>query len=336
MSSEYSEREEVIDYASHFTTRGGRLYQSSTIASPYPLPVDTPENERDQFQLASLAQVLGANYTGLFAEILAPQEAAKKVVIDLGCGTGEWVLEMANEFLHVSFFGLEIVPIVPNRNLPENVHFEIHDIGERTRWPDASVDIVHAQSIFMAVRDYSAIIHEAARILKPGGLFLSGEWKYSPSFHPGAPGAANPSEDVPGLDRFYRALNNALTARGIDVTVPSTIRQRIVNSGAFTEVQSGEIPIPLGGWKRDDAYHRIGIRNRDHLLRFIKTVRPILAASGVSRSDMTEIQGQCFSELGGVSGELGGVSGELRGVSGELGGVSGLISEYRLAYGRKI
>ncbi|KAE9391176.1 S-adenosyl-L-methionine-dependent methyltransferase [Gymnopus androsaceus JB14] len=316
MSFEYSELEEVTDYASHFTTRGGRLYPSRTITSPYPLPVDTPENERHQFQHRSLAYVVGENYTGPVTEILARQEAAGKVVIDLGCGTGEWVLEMANEFPHVSFFGLEIVPIMHNMDLPENVQFEIHDIGERTRWPDASVDIVHARSIFMAVRDYSAIIHEAARILKPGGLFLSGEWKYSPSFHPGAPGAANPSEDVPGLDRFYRALNDALTARGIDVTVPSTVGQRIVNSGAFTEVQSGRIPIPLGGWKRDDAnYHRMGISNRDHLLRFIKTVRPILAASGVSRSDMMHIQGQCFSELGGVSG---------------------LISEYLLAYGRKV
>lgn len=28
-----------------FVERGNRLYQAPTIASPYPLPVDTPENE---------------------------------------------------------------------------------------------------------------------------------------------------------------------------------------------------------------------------------------------------------------------------------------------------
>lgn len=109
MSFEYSELEEVTDYASHFTTRGGRLYQSRTITSPYPLPVDTPENEvgtpgssvtvkmlklfqRHQFQHRSLAYVVGENYTGPVTEILARQEAAGKVVIDLGCGTGEWYL----------------------------------------------------------------------------------------------------------------------------------------------------------------------------------------------------------------------------------------------------
>lgn len=84
------------------------------------------------------------------------------------------VQDMANEFPHVSFYGLEIgeslddldceirsddnflVPIVPNENLSENVQFEIHDIGKQTRLGDASVDMVHARSVFMAVSHHMA------------------------------------------------------------------------------------------------------------------------------------------------------------------------------------
>lgn len=33
------------EFPGYFSERDGRLYQADTVTSPYPLPVDTPENQ---------------------------------------------------------------------------------------------------------------------------------------------------------------------------------------------------------------------------------------------------------------------------------------------------
>lgn len=147
-------------------------------------------------------------------------------------------------------------------------------------------------------------------------MFLSGEWQLTPTFHPDAPGAENPGEAVPGLERFYQLLTNALAARGIDPSVTSNLKQRLIESEAFTDIQGGAVQIPIGNKLDDDFFHEMALENRNHLVKFIDTVRPLLIASGeIDSREMNEVQGQCFSELGGIGG---------------------LISVYLVAYGRKI
>lgn len=65
-----------------------------------------------------------------------------------------------------------LVPIVTNENLPENVQFEIHDIGTQTRFGDASVDMVHARSIFMTVSRHMAFRLNLNHIFLGTGLFV--------------------------------------------------------------------------------------------------------------------------------------------------------------------
>lgn len=45
-----------------------------------------------------------------------------------------------------------LVPIATQRPLP-NVHFEMHNVNETFRWPDGTMDLVHARYVAMAVSD---------------------------------------------------------------------------------------------------------------------------------------------------------------------------------------
>lgn len=118
------------------------------------------------------------------------------------------------------------------------------------------------------------------------------------------------------MERFYQLLRNALAAREIDPSVTSKIKQGLIESGAFTDVQVGAAHIPIGNKSDDGLFHEMALKNRTHLMRFIETVRPLLIASGgVDSREMEEVQGQCFLELGSIGG---------------------LVSVYLLAYGRKI
>ncbi|KAJ3727418.1 S-adenosyl-L-methionine-dependent methyltransferase [Lentinula raphanica] len=287
------------EFPHFFSERDGRLYQAETASSPYPLPVDTPENKRHRRLHNALRRLIGANYIDPVEQIL---EGANKLTIDLGCGTGQWIMEMAKKFPHVFFIGLDIVPIA-TRYPEENVRFELHDIGERMRWADQTVDFIHARSIFMTVPDYSVIIQEAIRLLRPGGLFLSGEWGQFPAFHPTFPQAVGPpSAHVPGLDRFYRRLQEVLAARGIISPVASTVHERLVASRAFTDVQEHIFYMPIGPWSPDPEAQTLGLLNRRALTELMNTVRPMFVAAGFDEAYLETLYSQCWTEIFKVSG----------------------------------
>src|SRR5690242_12960342 len=60
---------------------------------PYVLPKDNGEMSRLDFQHYALRMILGADY-------LAPVSSSTAHILDVGCGTGRWSLDMATRFPH--------------------------------------------------------------------------------------------------------------------------------------------------------------------------------------------------------------------------------------------
>lgn len=51
------------------------------------------------------------------------------------------------------------------------------------------------------------VLNEVARILRPGGLFLSAEWGVCPTLHPEHPSFAQHEAYIPGTMSFYNAAS---------------------------------------------------------------------------------------------------------------------------------
>jgi len=95
------------DFPLHFSERDDRLFHASP-TSPYPLPVDTPEQEVNVsypkesdaltvffpiFQRLTLnhrilRQCFGSHYVGPVAEVL--RDSPRKLVLDICTGNGKW------------------------------------------------------------------------------------------------------------------------------------------------------------------------------------------------------------------------------------------------------
>jgi methylase of polypeptide subunit release factors len=80
----------------------GRRYLAD---APYLLPADDREINRLDFQHYMLRYALRGNY---LAPVAHPQS-----ILDVGCGTGRWALEMAREFPHANVVALDITPPPP-------------------------------------------------------------------------------------------------------------------------------------------------------------------------------------------------------------------------------
>ncbi|KAG6901202.1 hypothetical protein C0995_015449 [Termitomyces sp. Mi166 len=286
------------EFPLHFSERDGRLYHSHH-SSPYPLPVDTPEQERLSVTHVILYLLIGANYVGPVPDVLAPTPERQKLVLDLCTGNGKWVLAMAREFPHVQFRGFDIVPIA-TRYPPPNVQFEIDDVNTPFRWRMASVDLVHARSISMAVRNYATVLREVGRVLRPNGLFISYEWGRYPACHPSL--RLRPSERAPGLCAFFDVLTQALDmCRGIK-PIAGTVPDLLSAAGCFRDIAVRVYYMPIGPWHSDPRMKDLGKAFRAVLVRYADSVKPLLREAGLTEEQVEAIVAAYLHDLRTVSG----------------------------------
>ncbi|KAJ7726812.1 S-adenosyl-L-methionine-dependent methyltransferase [Mycena maculata] len=266
------------DFPTYFSERDGRLFHSHG-TSPYPLPVDTPEQERMNDQHRALHELLGGHYPEAcpFEDVLAQEPVRQKFALDMCTGTGHWTMDVARDFPHVAFRGLDIVPISTRYPLP-NVQFTMHDANTPTSYAAGTFDLIHARSVTMAVISYAALLAEAARLLRPRGLFLSGEWARSLVFHPDFAPRTLPTH-APALTAFYARLHAALAARGLPPVAPP-IAPLLAHTGAFDGIAPRAYHMPLGPWPPDPALQRLGLAFRGVFLRYVASMRPMLAEGG--------------------------------------------------------
>ncbi|KAK0238947.1 S-adenosyl-L-methionine-dependent methyltransferase [Armillaria nabsnona] len=285
------------DFPNYFVESNGRLFHSSSTC-PYPLPVDTPEQQRLNVLHNALFRLIGTHYVGPVPELLMSEPGRQKIVVDMCSGTGKWVMEMAELYPHVYFYGLDIVPIATRYPLPK-VTFELHDVAKRTRYQDGSIDLVHARSVSMTVRDYGEIIQEVKRILRPGGMLVSGEWGQHPSFHPSY--NLDPASQTPSLSHFFQVLHRALTRRGI-LPVAGDVHARLQSAGGFADITPQIHYLPIGPWSNDHVMQRIGKAFRTVLSRYMDSVRSIILDLGMNESDLDHLYADARAEVASAQG----------------------------------
>ncbi|KAI0743042.1 S-adenosyl-L-methionine-dependent methyltransferase [Daedaleopsis nitida] len=259
--------DEIPDY---FQERGGRLFHSHG-GCPYPLPVDGEEQHRQDGLNQLLRRLIGDSAVGPVRDILAHAPGDQRRVLDLGTGTGTWVLDMAHDFPNVKFYGVDIVPIA-TRYPPRNVQFEMHDIKERFRYDAGSMDLIHARSITMAIRDYGALLPEIARMLRRGGLFVSCEWGRFPAMADGSDVSAR----APHAVAFFDAVQDTLRERrGIPHVAPE-IPRLLEDSGYFTQIVPRRYHMPIGDWHSDPLLRELGREYRDMVNVYARSMRGLL------------------------------------------------------------
>ncbi|ORY02936.1 S-adenosyl-L-methionine-dependent methyltransferase [Clohesyomyces aquaticus] len=98
---------------------------------------------------------------------LAPVENPKRV-LDLGCGTGIWCTDVADEHPAAEVIGIDLSPIQPQFTAP-NCHFEIDDITSPWTYPPNSFDFIHIRTLYGSIGDWPKLYGEIFDHLEPGG-----------------------------------------------------------------------------------------------------------------------------------------------------------------------
>jgi ubiquinone/menaquinone biosynthesis C-methylase UbiE len=99
-------------------------------------------------------------------------------VLDVGCGTGELLVRLAQAYSQARLVGIDPVPemlAVARRKLPPTVELRK---GWATNLPseDRSFDLVVSCNVFHYIRQPLDALHEMDRVLVPGGQWVITDW----------------------------------------------------------------------------------------------------------------------------------------------------------------
>ncbi|KAJ3824700.1 hypothetical protein F5878DRAFT_312394 [Lentinula raphanica] len=104
-------------------------------------------------------------------------ETPPERVLDLGCGSGLWVLEAARQWENSTIVGLDVMDVQPKlftldpyKNLTRRIKWMHHNLLEGLPFPDDCFDFVRMSRLGLGVPEdeWQFVLEEVSRIMKPG------------------------------------------------------------------------------------------------------------------------------------------------------------------------
>lgn len=182
---------------------------------------------------------------------LAPLENPQNV-LDIGTGTGVWVMDFADEHPGSTVTGTDISPIQPTWVLP-NVQFEIEDCTSPWTFASQAFDFVHMRYLLGSICDWTQLFREAYRVLEPGGYIESFE---------ASPFIRTDDNDLPAdtaiaqwgpiyaqagekFGRTFRVVDDNLQVKGLE-------------EAGFVDIQVHDYNTPIGSWPTQPRQRAVG------------------------------------------------------------------------------
>jgi SAM-dependent methyltransferase len=223
-----AQREHLVPYI----LIGGRKL---AVDSPYMLPKDVTESNRLELQHYMLRYVLKGNF---MAPVREPHD-----ILDVGCGTGRWGAELAQQFPQANVVGVDIVPPAPtttavrqgHEEAPDNYVFVQGDITKGLPFGDNTFDFVHMRLVVMALpaTTWLRAVQELRRVTRPDGWIELVE--------------TTVTARVPGAEQWTSWAQTLAKMRAIDLTAGAQVGAFLRQVG-LRDVQELALEIPIGPW----------------------------------------------------------------------------------------
>ncbi len=101
-------------------------------------------------------------------------------VLDVGCGTGGWMLEAAETYPEMNLVGIDINPLMidysrtqaKTQGLENRVEFHVMDALKKLEFPENSFDLVNLRfgASFVRTWEWPNLLLEMQRVVRPGGI----------------------------------------------------------------------------------------------------------------------------------------------------------------------
>ncbi|KAI8380626.1 S-adenosyl-L-methionine-dependent methyltransferase [Choanephora cucurbitarum] len=155
--------------------KAGREFHNDT-KSVYWFPIDDEEQDRLVGEHFAVKALFNGNVPRDTVERYFSLDAPARI-LDIGCGPGTWIMDVATELPNSELVGIDMIDIFPSDIRPSNVSFKLNNVLDGISFPNDSFDAVHFRFFNLALRseEWLPVLKEIYRVLKPGGLIFSKE-----------------------------------------------------------------------------------------------------------------------------------------------------------------
>ncbi|GLV60154.1 hypothetical protein KDH_69770 [Dictyobacter sp. S3.2.2.5] len=252
----------------------GRLRVSNVA---YMLPKDLGEIQRLDFQHYLLRYAFKGNH---LAPVKQPQN-----ILDVACGTGRWMYEMAQTFPQASLVGIDMVTpqsLKSNLNFPRQCMFKQGNVAQGLPFVHDSFDFVHQRLLILGLQAtaWPPLLQNLIRVTRPGGWIELVE-----------------SDLIcrrlgPQTARLGQWVHEISVRRGVDPSYPQRLGLQMQQMG-LVNVSMQKVSIPLGRWGG-----HIGSMMLQDMMAVIKATRSLVSAyAGISPEEYDRMTGTIFKEF---------------------------------------
>ncbi|PYH46573.1 class I SAM-dependent methyltransferase [Aspergillus saccharolyticus JOP 1030-1] len=233
-----------IQNTQHTYLENGRTYPRHN-GSDYMLPCDEQEQDRlDMLHKVFLVVKGSANI------LLSPLPRTGRV-LDLGCGTGIWALDMAKKYPNAIITGVDIMSTQPANCPPNCFFFSPFDYESPRALRAESWDLIHLQQGCGSVSCWPTLYKMVLDCLLPGGWFEQVEIDFQLQL-------TRRSKNATALQHWYHNIRRATELSGRPITHDSAKTIKQLYSTGFTEVRHICMMLPLNPWPRDEHLRKVG------------------------------------------------------------------------------
>ncbi|KAF2458167.1 methyltransferase LaeA [Lineolata rhizophorae] len=173
-------------------------------------------------------------------------------ILDLGCGTGIWAIDMADKYQEAEVVGLDLVNIQPEK-IPPNLRFRIpRDIEGPWSLGEDSWDMIHLRMACGSITSWPELYQKIFLHLKPGyGWIEQVEIDLEPrcddqTLDPNSP-----------LVQWYSYIADATARANRPIAYQHNTRQMLQQAG-FIDIQETIVRCPINSWPADHHQKAIG------------------------------------------------------------------------------
>jgi ubiquinone/menaquinone biosynthesis C-methylase UbiE len=203
--------------------------------------IDTESGETMTW-LLNFDKIVNNGMGGTLAE--RPDFSGIKAILDLACGPGGWVLEVAREHPEIEVTGVDIsesmIRFAKAQAISRgygNARFLVMDVKQPLRFEEASFDLVNVRSLFgvMGPGEWPQLLAECKRILRPGGIIRLTELEVPVTTSP----ALNELWDITARAFYKTGRSFSVDGRHIGIT---PVLKRLLRDAGFQDVkQQGHV-----------------------------------------------------------------------------------------------
>lgn len=198
----------MSDDSAHVPPEGRRVHMMIPGRQEVSTFLIDPENGAESVRLSNLHRLLTQYMGGLFPQDI--DTASLQRVLDLACGPGDWVQDVAFEHQDIDVIGIDSSKSqIPYARAMarvqglDNAFFEVMDIRKPLDFDDDSFDFIQARLLasVLSPAEWPGLLAECRHLLRPGGIMrlVEAEW---------------PETNSPAVQHFGRIVIQALRQVG--------------------------------------------------------------------------------------------------------------------------